>query len=92
MGWGFVWLMVVLKIPIAMLLWLVWWAVKQVPEEGESDARDDGGLEPPPHRPRPNRPRPGRRGPHAMPPPAPVPRVRTGALLARGNRRERLHT
>ena len=29
MGWGFVWLMLVLKIPIAMLLYIVWWAIKQ---------------------------------------------------------------
>ena len=32
MGWGFVWLMLVLKIPIAMLLYIVWWAIKQTDE------------------------------------------------------------
>jgi hypothetical protein len=72
MGWGFVWLMVILKIPIAMLLYLVWWAVRQVPDDAAADPRDDEGGEPPPHRPRPHRPRPARRGPHgALTPHAP---------------------
>ena len=43
MGWGFVWLMLVLKIPIAMLLYIVWWAIKQTDEEPASGSSDDGG-------------------------------------------------
>ncbi len=75
MGWGFVWLMFILKIPIIGLFCIVWWAVKQ--------DEDPAPLEPvriapdPHHRsrrlPRGRRPR----GPHggATAPPAP-PRVR----------------
>ena len=67
MGWGFVWLMVIMKIPIVMLLALVWWAVRQTPDE--SGRGEDGGSgnvpdRPRPHRPRPRAPRPARRGPH----------------------------
>jgi hypothetical protein len=80
MGWGFVWLMVILKIPLVMLLWLVWWSVRQVPDEADAGSSDDdGGGEPPPHRPRPHRPRPARRGPHGSPPPAAPARVRARA-------------
>jgi hypothetical protein len=76
MGWGFVWIMFVLKIPLIALLWLVWWAVQQTDEEAELP-RDDGGNDRHPHhRPGPRRPRPPRRGPHAEPPPAPPTRVR----------------
>ncbi|MCD6725828.1 MAG: hypothetical protein LT070_01135, partial [Solirubrobacteraceae bacterium] len=39
-GWTFVYLMLVLKIPIVALLWLVWWAVHQTPDE---EAGGDGG-------------------------------------------------
>ncbi len=59
--------MVFLKIPIAAMLGLVWWAVRQDPAN-DTASDDDGGSKhvPPsprhPHRPR--RPRPPRRGPH----------------------------
>jgi hypothetical protein len=77
--WGFIWLMVVLKIPIIALLLLVWWAWKQEPDyENEGD---DGGSKTPakPRHPRPARP--NRRGPHGDPAPLPSPaRVRTTAV------------
>lgn len=80
MTWGFIWLMLVLKLPIAALLWLVWWAVHQdaEPEAGGSD--EDGGTKVDPHErhapPKPPR-FPRRRGPHGGPTlPAP-PRTRT---------------
>jgi len=69
------WLFVALKIPLLALCWLVWWAIKQVPEPDEETPRDDGGRRVPPH-PRTPLPHAPRRGPHAeQQPPAP-PRVR----------------
>ena len=72
MTWAFIWLMVVLKIPIIALLWLVWYAVHAEPLPEEEPSDDGGGS----HRPRPRHPRPPRRGPHADPPPAAPARVR----------------
>lgn len=64
MGWTFFWLMVALKVPIAALLYIVWWAIHQT-DEDEAPAGGDGGVRPP-HRPRlPRHPR--RRGPHGAP-------------------------
>ena len=91
MGWGFVWMMVVLKIPVVALLWLVWWAVKQTDAEleqpsdgGGSDRERHRDPDRDPHRGRPRRPRPPRRGPHAEPAPRPPSRVRAaGRQLAR---------
>jgi hypothetical protein len=83
MTWGFIWLMLLLKIPIGLLLWLVWWAVKQTPDEPAYDAaRDDGGTKVRhPRTPFPRHPR--RRGPHGDPlTPAPA-RVRTVVARAR---------
>lgn len=81
MGWTFLWLMVGLKIPIAALLYLVHWAIKQS-DADELPSGGDGGVKPP-HRPRvPRHPR--RRGPHGSPGGALVaPRVRPPALRAR---------
>ncbi len=67
----FIWMMVILKIPIFMLFGIVYWAWKKTPVEEISD--DDGGsgtsLDPV---------RPRGRGPHGEPqPPAPQ-RVRAG--------------
>ena len=74
--WGFLWVMVALKIPLAMLLYLVWWAVHAQPEPAAGEDRD-GGIG---HRPDgPRRHGPRRRGPHGDPViPAP-PRTRTTA-------------
>jgi hypothetical protein len=86
-AWTFIWLMFLLKIPIAALLGIVWWAIRQDPAN-ESTHDDDGGskhLPPKPRHPhRPYRPRTPRRGPHGGEHVAPPPRVRT--TLARGRR------
>lgn len=76
---AFLWMFIVLKIPIAALLWLVWWAAKE-PEPVGAD-EDDGGGSKQPGRPHgPQLPRPPRRRPdHSAPLPAP-PRVRTRAV------------
>jgi hypothetical protein len=76
MTWGFIWLMFVLKIPILMLLGIVWWAVRQETDPAE-DAPPPETVRARPHPPElPRRTRP--RGPHgdsaALPSP---PRVRT---------------
>ena len=73
MTWAFIWMVVVLKIPIAALLWLCWWAIRSEPEPEPAEGKGggDGGAG---HSPRPHRPRPPRRGAHAQPakPPARV--------------------
>jgi hypothetical protein len=76
----FIWMMLVLKIPIGALLYIVYWASREEVEP-EHDS-EGGGNDRHPHRPshRP-RPRPPRRGPHADPPPQSPQRVR-----ARGKR------
>jgi hypothetical protein len=80
--WGFLWLMLALKIPLVGLLSIVWWAIKQEPEDSSS-REDDGGIKRQrvhPRRPFPRRPR---RGPHGDPPPPPPARVRTVRARAR---------
>lgn len=87
----FIFLMVVLKLPIAGLLYIVWWAIHAEPEPaGATD--DDGGTKLPrtprpqrPH-PRPPLPRAPRRDPHGAPPVPSPPRTRT--VLARARRVE----
>ena len=86
MTWTFLWLMLALKIPIAGLLWLVWWAIHKTDEEPVGARDEDGGSKVDlgrQHHPRPPRtPRP-RRGPHTgAPPPAP-PRIRSVVARAR---------
>jgi hypothetical protein len=80
--WGFLWLMLALKIPLVALICLVWWAIKQEPESSPSP-EDDGGIKR--HRPHPRNPfpRPPRRGPHGDPAPPPPARVRTVRARAR---------
>jgi hypothetical protein len=74
--------MLALKVPIAALIYIVWWAIKQEPDESSSD--EDGGVKrhnrPHPPRPFPRRPR---RGPHGDPAPSPPARVRTTRARAR---------
>lgn len=74
--------MLALKLPLAGLIYIVWWAVKQEPEETKPD--DDGGI-PKRERPHPVKPFPRlpRRGPHGGAPPAPPARVRTTRARAR---------
>jgi hypothetical protein len=80
MTWTFIWLMLLLKIPIGGLLWIVWWAIHQTDEEPMVRG-EDGGSKVQSHRNlHPRRP-PPRRGPHAgAPPPAPP---RTRSVVAR---------
>jgi hypothetical protein len=76
--WGFVWLMFILKIPIVMLLCLVWWAIKSEADPAADEG--DGGIRRHPQRPFPRWPKPRKRGPHGAPlPPSPA-RVRTRAV------------
>ncbi len=73
----FIWLFLVLKLPIAAALILIWYAVKEPEPDADDDSGHGGSDREPDHRP--FRPRPPRRGPHAStPPPAPR-RVRTVA-------------
>jgi len=86
MGWTFFFLMVVLKIPIAALLYLVWYATRE-PDAGDESTGDDGGLRVAHDRhPRSPLPRHPRRGPHGDPRPAPRPRVRSVVARARSAR------
>jgi hypothetical protein len=73
--WAFIWMALILKIPIAALLWLCWWAVRAEPEPEPADDANggDGGHG---AQPRPRKPRPPRRGEHAEPAPQPPPRIR----------------
>jgi hypothetical protein len=81
MSWTFLYLMLFLKLPIAGLLWLVWWAIHQDNEEPAGE--DDGGSKLRPHHPRRPFPSTPRRGPHGTPSPASPPRVRTMVARAR---------
>ncbi|HEU4974740.1 MAG TPA: hypothetical protein VFT50_06585 [Baekduia sp.] len=87
MTWGFIWLMLVLKLPIAALLWIVWWAVHQETDPQADGDDEDGGTKVDaddrgtPRRPRP--PFPRRRGPHGGPTVPSPPRVRTTTTVAR---------
>jgi hypothetical protein len=76
--------MFALKIPLAALIFLVWWAIRQEPEDS-SPSDDDGGVRRPidrlhPHKPFPRHPR---RGPHGDPAPPSPARVRTVKARAR---------
>jgi hypothetical protein len=77
----FLWMFVVLKIPIVAALVLIWYAIRE-PEHVVDEDSDGGGPDRSPD-PRTWRPRPPRRGPHAAPPPPPPPRTRTGAVARR---------
>ncbi len=75
--------MLALKIPLIGLICLVWWAIKQKPDDASSSHDDDGGIKR--HRPHPRKPFPRRprRGPHGDPAPMPPSRVRTVRARAR---------
>jgi hypothetical protein len=88
-AWTFIWLMLILKIPIVGLFLIVRWAVRQDP--GIAPGEDGGiGYRPRPRHPtrprhpRPRLPHPSRRGPHRGAPAllAP-PRIRIAAARAR---------
>lgn len=81
-GWGVVYLLVVLKIPVVLLLYLVWWAVHQVPDPAPGARDGDGGPRRRPH-PRGPLPRSPRRGPHGTNTPGAPERTRTPLTRAR---------
>lgn len=85
MTWGFLWIMLALKIPLAALIYIVWWAIKQEPETTPGPEDGDGGVKLPPHdrHPRKPFPRTPRRGPHGAPAPRSPARVRTVRAKAR---------
>ena len=88
MGWTFVYLMLILKIPIVALLLIVRWAIRATPEESEPARADDGGgSKTRPRHPRRPLPRHPRRGPHGDPLPLPPPRTRS--VVARARRIDR---
>ena len=86
--WTFVWLFLILKIPIVALFLLIRWAAREPSET----TPQDGGTSPRPrprhpHHPRSRLPRSPRRGPHGDPAPTSPARVRT--VIARGRLIER---
>ena len=75
MDWPtFVWMFLILKIPVVAALLLIWYAIRE-PAPAEAEPGDSGGGS---HHPRLRPPRGPRRGPHTAAP-APPPRVRTSA-------------
>jgi hypothetical protein len=69
--WAVFWLAIILKIPIAALFLIIWWAIREPPVP-EADPEDGGGGSRRDPHPRIQPPHPPRRGPHADPaPPAP---------------------
>ena len=82
MTWGFLWLMLALKLPLAALIYIVWWAIKAEPEQPDA-GEGDGGSKRKPQHPRQPFPRTPRRGPHGSPAPRPPARVRTTRARAR---------
>ncbi len=68
----FIWMMVILKIPIFMLFGIVYWAWKKTPEEEHHDGNGGQQISTEPLRPR-------GRGPHGEPQPVAPQRVRTGS-------------
>jgi hypothetical protein len=91
MSWTFVYLMIGLKIPIAALLYLVWWAIHQTPETAEPPAGEGGSRKPRHPRPGlPRRPRP--RGACGLPVPAPPLRTRIVASGTLAEARARAHS
>lgn len=86
-AWTFVWMMVVLKIPVGAALWLVWWASRAPEPDAEPG---DEPRRPRRDHPRPRRPGPPRRGPHAGASPHPPARIRTRAIARDGAHRRRL--
>jgi hypothetical protein len=75
--------MLALKLPVAALIYLVWWAIKQEPEDDSSSSDGDGGIKRHRQHPRQPFPRRPRRGPHGDPAPQPPARVRTVRARAR---------
>jgi hypothetical protein len=93
MVWFTIWFLVILKIPIAYLGYIIWWAVKDPPAPSAGSAGGwagtagdgGGGIGSAGRRRRPPRPIPGRRpGPHGVPARRPEP-VHARERAARGS-------
>ena len=73
MVWTTVWFLLILKIPVAYLLWVIWWAVKDPPEPRPGEpalVREPADGGPDSTRPRLGRrrvPRPRHPAPHGSP-------------------------
>ena len=70
---------VILKIPVGLACWIIYWAWKSEPDPAEAPADDDGGHRFHRFRREPKRPRGPRRGPHA-PDSLPLPCPEEGPL------------
>jgi hypothetical protein len=86
-SWTFVYLMFALKIPIAALLWIVWWAIHAEPEPDTGPG--DGGISPRRHPRHPTPRRPRHRGPHGGTVHPSPPRTRHAVLRPRQPARHR---
>ena len=82
---NFVWFDLILKVPLVLLVLLVWWAIRQVPEDQPPTDDGGGGLRRDRDRRHPLKPfpRPPRRGPHGAPAPPSPPRIRVVRARAR---------
>jgi len=78
----FIYLIVILKIPVFALLYIVWWAAKEPDPADEPGGEGGSGVRPHPH-PRAPLPRHPRRGPHGDRRPAAPPRMRAVVVKAR---------
>jgi len=66
-------MMFVLKLPIFALFAIIWWAVRDTPEDAADASGEGGALKPLSPHPRGPLPRSPRRGPHGeLAPPAPA--------------------
>jgi hypothetical protein len=80
--WAMFWLIVVLKVPIAALLYIVWWATREPPLPEPDPGEGGKGITLDPH-PRLRPPQPPRRGPHAGRRPDAPSRTRVGTRARR---------
>jgi hypothetical protein len=82
--WPIFFLLVVLKVPAIFMIYLLYWAAKNEPENGTVDEGDDGGNQR--RRPKPLMPRGPRRGPHGGGAAAPSSRRSRSSEPATGHR------
>lgn len=83
--WTFIFLVLILKIPIVLLLGIVWWAVHATPDTATGESGDGGSKRPLSPHPRGPLPRRARRGPHGDEPSQAPPRNRSVVARARDN-------
>ena len=83
--WTFIFLVLILKIPIVLLLGIVWWAVHATPESASDESEEGGSKRPLNPHPRGPLPRPARRGPHGEHRSPAPPRTRSVLAGSRDN-------